>query len=267
MSPSEKGSAKDGRVLLSAEGIITGYTDVDILHGVSLEVGHGEIVSIIGPNGAGKSTLIKAIAGLLPKREGKVVFDGDEVTRWRPYRIVERGLSYVPQLDNIFPSLSVKENLELGAWVNRERMDEAFEVVYDRFPLLEERRRERAGTLSGGQRQMLALGRALMSGPQLLVLDEPSAGLAPAVVDEVFEAIEQINRDGLAVLLVEQNARRALAMSRTGYVLDLGRNRFHGPGAELLHDPQVVELYLGGGARIEAELPPAEEGGTTTSGE
>lgn len=239
--------------LLRVEDLVAGYTDVNILHGVAIRVAPAEVVSIIGPNGAGKSTLIKAVCGLLRPRGGCVEFDGRDITRSRPHENVARGLGYVPQLDNIFPSLTVEENLEMGAFLLRDGLRDRLERVYEWFPALGGRRRQRAAALSGGQRQMLALGRALMGSPRLLMLDEPSAGLAPNVVDEIFERIRQINASGLAILLVEQNARRALAMADRGYVLDLGHNRFEGRGSDLLHDPKVVELYLGGGRRLEHE--------------
>lgn len=238
--------------LMRTEAVVAGYSeDVDILHGVDIEIRAGEIVTIIGPNGAGKSTLIKTLAGLLRARGGSIVFDGRDVTGMPPHRLVAQGLAYVPQLENTFPSMTVEENLELGAFSARPGTRARMEEVYARFPLLRERRSQRAGTMSGGQRQMLALGRALMSGPKLMMLDEPSAGLAPTVVDSLFSQIQEINHDGLSILLIEQNARRALAMSHRGYVLDLGRNRFEGSGQDLLHDPKVTELYLGGGRRLE----------------
>jgi len=245
-----------GDTLLEVDGLRAGYTDVDVVHEVSLRVNAGEVVCIIGPNGAGKSTLIKAIAGLLVPRAGAIRIDGIDVTGTRPHRLVKLGLAYVPQLDNVFPNLTVQENLEMGAFADRQYMSERLDSVYRWFTMLGARRRTRAATLSGGQRQMLALGRALMAGPKLLMLDEPSAGLAPTVVDDIFGTVAEINAGGLAILLVEQNARRALAMSHRGYVLDLGRNRFEGPGRDLLIDPKVVDLYLGGGGRIEG-APPA----------
>jgi len=240
--------------LLATEELVAGYTDVNILHGVMVKVDAGEIVSIIGPNGAGKSTLIKALSGLLPVRGGTITFEGAHIANRPPHQIVRRGIAYVPQLENVFTTLTIEENLEVGgSTVPLASMRRNLERVYDLFPVLRQRRRQRAGSLSGGQRQMLALGRAMMVDPKLLMLDEPSAGLAPAVVDDIFELIQGINREGHSILLVEQNARRALAMSDRGYVLDLGRNRFEGRGSELLHHPKVVDLYLGGGARLESE--------------
>jgi neutral amino acid transport system ATP-binding protein len=243
---------EENGVVLAVEGLVAGYVpEVDILTGVDLTVRDGEIVTVIGPNGAGKSTLIKSIFGLLPPRQGRVVLRNEDLTGMRPHRITRRGMSYVPQLDNIFESLTVDENLEMGALergTTRGRMGEMYEL----FPRLGERRRQAAGTMSGGERQMVAMARALMPDPSVLLLDEPSAGLAPAFVEATFEKIAEINRHGVTIVMVEQNARRALAMSTRGYVLDLGQNRFEGRGEELLHDPKVAELYLGGTARIDS---------------
>lgn len=246
--------------ILLADDLIAGYTDVDILHGVNVGVLPGEIVCVVGPNGAGKSTLIKVLAGLLRPRAGRIAFDGQEVAGLRPHRLAALGLGYVPQLDNVFPSMTVEENLELGAFLSRARLPQRIERIYARFPVLAERRRARAATLSGGQRQLLALGRALMGEPRLLMLDEPSAGLAPSAVEEIFAAVAEISRGGVSLLLVEQNARRALAMSDRGYVLDLGRNRFEGAGADLLHDPKVIDLYLGGGGRLQTGIGEEADG-------
>ena len=243
--------------LLQVEGLTAGYTEVDVIKDVTIHVDAGEFVCIIGPNGAGKSTFIKAVAGLLGARGGTITLDGSDVTGVPAHRLVKLGIGYVPQLDNIFPNLTVNENLEMGAFVEPDRCNERLEGVYRWFSVLGAKRRSRAATLSGGQRQMLALARAMMAGPKLLMLDEPSAGLAPNVVDDIFGTIAEINAGGLAILLVEQNARRALAMAHRGYVLDLGRNRFEGSGPDLLHDPKVVDLYLGGGGRIEGETPEA----------
>jgi neutral amino acid transport system ATP-binding protein len=238
--------------VLSVDELVAGYVpEVDILTGVDLTVREGEIVTVIGPNGAGKSTLIKSIFGLLPPRQGRVVLRGEDLAGLRPHSITRRGMSYVPQLDNIFESLTVDENLEMGVLERRtarQRMNEMYEL----FPRLGERRRQTAGTMSGGERQMLAMARALMPDPQILLLDEPSAGLAPAFVEAIFEKIAEINQQGVTIVMVEQNARRALGMSTRGYVLDLGQNRFEGRGEELLHDPRVAELYLGGTARLDS---------------
>jgi neutral amino acid transport system ATP-binding protein len=238
-------------VVLEVEELVAGYVpEVDILRGVKFTVREGEIATVIGPNGAGKSTLIKAIFGLLPPREGRVVLRGEDLSGLRPHSITRRGMSYVPQLENVFQSLTVDENLEMGALEPSKAKDEMARI-YEFFPRLGERRTQAAGTMSGGERQMLAMGRALMPDPQVLLLDEPSAGLAPAFVEAIFEKVEEINRHGVTIVMVEQNARRALAMSDRGYVLDLGQNRFEGRGKELLEDPKVAELYLGGTARID----------------
>jgi branched-chain amino acid transport system ATP-binding protein len=236
--------------LLSAEGVVAGYVpEVNILNGVSLNVREGEIVTVVGPNGAGKSTLIKTIFGLLKPREGNVLFRGEDIGGHKPHTITRKGMSYVPQLDNVFPSLTVDENLQLGS-LERGRTDERISRMHEIFPRLGERRTQLTGTMSGGERQMVAMARALMPDPEVLLLDEPSAGLAPAFVDAIFEKIAEINRHGVTIVMVEQNARRALAMSNRGYVLDLGANRFQGSGEELLSDPKVAELYLGGGGRL-----------------
>jgi neutral amino acid transport system ATP-binding protein len=244
--------------LLAAEGLVAGYVpEVDILDDVSLAVEEGEIVTVVGPNGAGKSTLIRTIFGLLRPRAGRVTLKGEDLTGLQPHAIARRGMSYVPQLDNVFPSLSVAENLEMGS-LERSRTRERVAAMYELFPRLGERRGQAAGTMSGGERQMLAMARALMPDPLLLLLDEPSAGLAPAFVEATFAQVREINAAGVTVVMVEQNARRALAMSDRGYVLDLGRNRFQGAGRDLLDDPQVAELYLGGSARV--------DGGTSAPG-
>jgi ABC-type branched-subunit amino acid transport system ATPase component len=234
--------------LLEAVDLRAGYGELEILHDVSLAVPPGGFVSVIGPNGAGKSTLLKAIYGLVDTRGGAVRFEGRDVTARRPHELTRLGLNYVPQLDNVFPNMSVLENLEIGAVPLDGGPAERIEAVLETFPVLKARRRQRAGTLSGGERQMLALARALMPAPRLLLLDEPSAALAPAVVDALFERLEAVNRAGIAVLMVEQNARRSLSLCDYGYVLDMGRNRFEGPGRELLHDPKIAQLYLGGRA-------------------
>jgi neutral amino acid transport system ATP-binding protein len=251
MAERPKSESASNGVILSTEGLVAGYVpEVDILSGVDLTVREGEIVTVIGPNGAGKSTLIKSIFGLLPPREGKVVLRDDDLTGLAPHVITERGMSYVPQLENVFQSLTVEENLEMGA-LDRSRTRERIQAMYEIFPRLGERRTQPAGTMSGGERQMVAMARALMPEPEVLLLDEPSAGLAPAFVEAIFEKVEEINKAGVTIVMVEQNARRALGMSDRGYVLDLGQNRFEGPGKELLEDPKVAELYLGGTARID----------------
>ena len=230
---------RDGSIL-AIEGVEAGYfPDVPILNGVGVSIRPREIVTIVGPNGAGKSTLVKVVIGLLPPWAGSVRLRGEDVTGKKPHAIVARGVGYVAQRDNVFATMSVEENLELGALVLRSADPEArLGEMLDLFPRLGERRRQPAGTLSGGERQMLALARALMAGPELLLLDEPSAGLSPIAVDLIFEKIAEINASGIAILMVEQNARRALAMSHRGYVLDGGQNRFEGSGARPAPRPQ-----------------------------
>jgi len=232
--------------LLSVERVTAGYEQMEILHDVSIEVRAGEIVTLIGPNGAGKSTLMKAVFGLLRPRRGAIRFEGRDITGLAPSALVGRGLSYVPQVDNVFPSLTVEENLEMGAVVRRDDFRARLEEVLALFPTLVPKRRLKVGGLSGGERQMVAMGRALMLDPRLLLLDEPSAGLAPVLVDTVFEKIEALNRTGLAILLVEQSAREALRRSHRGYVLAGGQVRLEGPGPALLEDAEVARLYLGG---------------------
>jgi neutral amino acid transport system ATP-binding protein len=249
MSADAAAAAKEP--LLVAEELVAGYVpEVDILDGASLSVPEGAIATVVGPNGAGKSTLIKTIFGLVRPRSGRVTLRGEDLTGLAPHSITRRGMSYVPQLDNVFPSLTVVENLEVGS-LKRSTTRERIAVMYELFPRLAERRGQAAGTMSGGERQMLAMARALMPDPQVLLLDEPSAGLAPAFVEQIFDQVGEINRAGVTVVMVEQNARRALSMSDRGYVLDLGQNRFEGSGREVLDDPKVAELYLGGTARID----------------
>jgi ABC-type branched-subunit amino acid transport system ATPase component len=257
--------SSNGGPLLYTEDVVAGYVpEVDILNGVSIRVQEGEIVTVIGPNGAGKSTLIKTIFGLLHPRKGVVQFRGEDISGLRPHSITRRGMSYVPQLDNVFESLSVEENLQMGS-LDRSRTAGRIESMYELFPRLGERHGQTAGTMSGGERQLVAMARALMPEPQVLLLDEPSAGLAPAFVEAIFAKIEDINRAGVTIMMVEQNARRALGMSDRGYVLDLGWDRFEGSGRELLEDPKVADLYLGGSARLDRVQPP-ESTQTETSG-
>lgn len=232
--------------LLEADSIVAGYGDVEILHGVSIQVASDEIVTVIGPNGAGKSTLMKAIFGLITPWDGDVTFDGTQIAGKDAHSVARLGMGYVPQTNNVFPSLTIKENLQMGGYVLDDVSDSAYERVYDIFPILEERRSKRAASLSGGQRQMLAMGRALMSEPQMILVDEPSAGLAPDIVDLVFDKITEINAEGTAVLMVEQNARAALRQSHRGYVLEMGENRFDDDSEALLNNDEVVDLYLGG---------------------
>jgi ABC-type branched-subunit amino acid transport system ATPase component len=231
--------------VLQAEGVVAGYGEVEILHGVSLVLNEGEIVAVIGPNGAGKSTLLKTVFGLVSVRSGRVQLLGREVTNLSPDRIVHTGMSYVPQVDNVFPSLTINENLEMGAFVRRDGLRERLERVYDLFPDIAGRRGERAGRLSGGERQMLALARALMLDPKVLLLDEPSASLSPIMVDSIFEKIGEINRGGTAIVLVEQNAKEALSFSSRAYVLAMGENRIEGESKGLLDNEEVAKLYLG----------------------
>lgn len=234
--------------LLEVENIYAGYLkDLNILQGASIKVYPGELVAIIGPNGAGKSTLAKAIFGLLTPNQGKLHFKGETIIGLKSDQIVQRGMCYVPQISNVFPSLTVEENLEMGAFVRNVDLKPLKTDIFAKFPKLAERRHQRAGTLSGGERQMLAMGKALMLQPTLLLLDEPSAALSPILVNSVFEQIQQINQDGTAIVLVEQNARKALEMADRGYVLEAGRDRFEGTGSELLNNPKVGELYLGAG--------------------
>ena len=240
--------SKKSSAILTIEDLVVGYiSDVPILVGVEATLDEGELVTIVGPNGAGKSTLIRAVIGLLKPWSGRVLLRGDDVTGRKPHSLVARGIGYVAQRDNVFATMPVEENLELGALTLRQgRAKDRIAAMYDLFPRLQARRKQPAGTLSGGERQMLALARALMADPSVLLLDEPSAGLSPLAIDVIFEKIEEINDSGVAVLMVEQNARRALAMSHRGYVLEAGRNRFEGRGPDLLNNPEVVDLYLGG---------------------
>jgi branched-chain amino acid transport system ATP-binding protein len=232
--------------LLVARGLVAGYVPgVDILNGCELELFAGELVGIIGPNGAGKSTLLKAMFGLVPVRSGSIELRGEDITEAKAHRLVAAGVGYVPQNNNVFPSLSVKENLEMGVYQRPKDFDVRFEEVCDLFPLLGQRARQRAGSLSGGERQMVAMGRALMMRPSVLLLDEPSAGLSPAFQDEVFIRCRQINDTGVSIVMVEQNARRCLQICHRGFVLDQGRNAYSGTGDELMTDPKVIELYLG----------------------
>ena len=234
--------------LLRAESLTAGYGKLPILHDVTLEVHAGEMVSVIGPNGAGKSTAFKTIVGFVHATSGRVTFDGAEITGLRPDEVLPRGLAYVPQGRIVLPQMTVHENLEMGAYIERDpaRVRASFERVHALFPILAERRGQRAGTLSGGEQQMVAIGRALMTHPKLILLDEPSLGLSPKFVSLIFETLVQMKGAGYTLMVVEQNAARALAVADRGYVLELGRNRFEGTGAALLADPDVKRLYLGG---------------------
>jgi neutral amino acid transport system ATP-binding protein len=242
--------------LLTVENVHAGYVkDLNILQGVNFRVAPGELVAVIGPNGAGKSTLAKAIFGLLTPNQGRITFKDEDITALKSDRIVSRGMGYVPQIANVFPSLTVEENLEMGAFVHRGALQPLKDKIYTMFPRLAERRRQRAGTLSGGERQMLAMGRALMLEPDLLLLDEPTAALSPILVSSAFEQIKAINEGGTAIVLVEQNAKKALLMADRGYVLENGRDRFQGTGEALLNNPKVGELYLGAAYQGRGEEP------------
>ena len=233
-------------LLIHVDNIRAGYVPgVDILNGCSLDLRPGELVGIIGPNGAGKSTLLKALFGLLDVREGDVTMRGESIVDLTAHELVSRGIGYVPQRDNVFPSLTIEENLEMGAFLRPKEFITRRDEVADLFPRLGERMGQRAGSLSGGERQMLAMGRALMMSPDVLLLDEPSAGLSPVLQDQVFINTRDINRAGVSIVMVEQNARRCLQICHRGYVLDQGRNAYEGPGRDLLSDPKVIDLYLG----------------------
>ncbi|MFB6301328.1 MAG: ABC transporter ATP-binding protein [Haloferacaceae archaeon] len=231
--------------ILEVSNLVTGYGEAEILHGIDIEIGSDELVCIIGPNGAGKSTLMKAIAGRIDCWEGKVVLDGKDVTGYSPHEITKEGASYVPQRNNIFPNLTLKENLEMGAYIYDEVPQDAYEETFERFPLKREWENQKVGTMSGGQQQMVAMGAGLMIDPDIMLIDEPSAGLAPDLVEDVFEHIRGIKESGTPILMVEQNARQALRYSDRGYVLDQGENRFVGRGEELLEKDEIQEMYLG----------------------
>ncbi len=231
--------------VLQLDGLVGGYGDTQILHGVSMHVDPGEIVVIIGPNGAGKSTAMKAVFGLLNLRGGTVTLAGRDITNTPPERVVREGVCYVPQTENIFPTLSVQENLEMGAYVREDDFRPRLEEIYQMFPPLREKRKQAAGTLSGGQRQMVAMGKALMLEPQILLLDEPTAGLSPKYRGEIFAIVRTINDAGTPILMVEQNAKQALGIANRGYVLVDGKNAYQGTGAELLADQDVGQMFLG----------------------
>jgi branched-chain amino acid transport system ATP-binding protein len=232
--------------LLRADEVVAGYVPgVNILNGCDFYVNDGELVGIIGPNGAGKSTLLKAIFGLIRVSTGSITLRGENITGYKANRLVAKGVGFVPQTNNVFPSLTIEENLQMGVYQAPKKFKQSFEFVTGLFPALGDRRAQRAGSLSGGERQMVAMGRALMMEPSVLLLDEPSAGLSPALQDEVFVRTRQINRAGVSVIMVEQNARRCLQICDRGYVLDQGRNAYTASGQDLANDPKVIELYLG----------------------
>jgi len=235
-----------GSPVLEAKNIVAGYLPgVNILNDCSLVAYPGEMVGIIGPNGAGKSTLLKAIFGLVKVHEGTVELEGKDITNFRTNKLVEMGVGFVPQTNNVFPSLTVEENLRMGLFLRAKKINERLEAMWDLFPVLHERKNQRAGAMSGGERQSLAMARALMMEPSVLLLDEPSAGLSPVRQDETFLRTRMINKTGVCVVMVEQNARRCLQICDRGYVLDQGRDAYTGSGKELANDPKVIELYLG----------------------
>lgn len=235
--------------LIEIKDVVAGYGGAPILNGVNIAIDQSDIGVIVGPNGAGKSTTLKAVFGLIRVESGSISFGGENIANSLPDRLVPKGLSFVPQEKNVFTSMSVEENLEMGAFTRRDDFSTTLEWVYDMFPPLLEKRHQKAGELSGGQRQMVAMGRALMSQPRLLLLDEPSAGLSPRYVIEIFEQIVKVNRAGVGILMVEQNARQALAFASKGFVLAGGQNRFTGTGQELIADPEVARSFLGGEAK------------------
>jgi branched-chain amino acid transport system ATP-binding protein len=252
LSPAERAATREGHVglaegaLMRADELVAGYVPgVNILRGCDFYLQDGELVGIIGPNGAGKSTLLKALFGLIPVRSGTVTLRGESITSAPAHRLVQLGVGYVPQNNNVFPSLTIEENMQMGVYLRPKTFKARFDYVIDLFPLLGERRKGKAGSLSGGERQMVAMGRALMMDPSVLLLDEPSAGLSPAYQDEVFIRCRRINATGVSIIMVEQNARRCLQICDRGYVLDQGRNAYTDTGDALMNDPKVIELYLG----------------------
>jgi len=235
-------------ILLELRNLHAGYGEVKVLNGVELLVREGEIVSVVGPNGSGKSTMMKTIFGLLKPEEGEIIYKGEDITALEPFEIIKRGICYVPQEHNVFPSLTVEENLEMGAYIldSPEELKKGKERVYELFPPLKERANSAVRTLSGGMRQMVAFGRALMLNPDLLLLDEPSAGLAPKLVEDIITKLQGINMQGVSLLLIEQNVRRALELCDRGYVLDGGKTALEGSSEELLSSKRVQEIYMGG---------------------
>jgi branched-chain amino acid transport system ATP-binding protein len=236
----------DKSLVVHADDLVAGYLPgINILNGCSLTAYDGELIGIIGPNGAGKSTLLKAIFGQVNIRSGKVLLNGEDITGLKANKLVEKGVAFVPQTNNVFPSLTIEENLEMGVFQNPKRFKERFEFVTSIFPDLGKRRSQRAGSLSGGERQMVAMGRALMIDPKVLLLDEPSAGLSPVRQDETFIRVKEVNAAGVTVIMVEQNARRCLQICDRAYELDQGKDAHTGSGRDLLNDPKMIELYLG----------------------
>lgn len=234
------------RLVVKADNLTAGYLPgINILNGCTLEAYSGELIGIIGPNGAGKSTLLKALFGLVNIRDGAVTLDGEDITNASTNNLVRKGIGFVPQTNNVFPSLSIEENLQMGLFLKPKEFAERAEEMWELFPMLADRRKQRAGSLSGGERQSVAMARALMMNPKVLLLDEPSAGLSPVRQDETFIRTRQINKTGVTIIMVEQNARRCLQICDRAYVLDQGRNSYEGPGRELANDPKVIELYLG----------------------
>lgn len=233
-------------IAISAQQISAGIGKHSILHGVTLALAAGRWTSIVGPNGAGKSTAMKSVFGLLTIRGGSIVFDGEDITGWAPDRIVQRGICYVPQVDNVFREMTVHENFEMGAFLRRGDLSAAYDRIYGLFPDLKAKRRNLAGDLSGGQRQMVAMGRALMLDPKLLLLDEPTAGLSPKYMEQIFQITRDVRDAGVSILLVEQHAKQALAFCDRGYVLATGANRHEGGGQALLAEREVAEMFLGG---------------------
>ena len=232
--------------VLRADNLVAGYLPgVNILNGCSIEAYPGELIGIIGPNGAGKSTLLKALFGLVKIREGSVTLNGEDITGFKTNKLVQMGVGFVPQTNNVFPSLTIQENLQMGLFLQPKRLNERLEAIFDIFPVLADRRQQSAGSLSGGERQSVAMARALMMDPKVLLLDEPSAGLSPVRQDETFIRTRRINKAGVSVIMVEQNARRCLQIADRGYVLDQGRDAYTVTGRELADDPKVIELYLG----------------------
>lgn len=245
-SPAAAPEKPSAPYVVELDNVVAGYLPgVNILNGASLTAAKGELIGIIGPNGAGKSTMLKAIFGQVKVRSGAVRLNGEDITGLRANKLVAKGVGFVPQTNNVFPSLTIEENLEMGAFQAPAKFKERFEFVCELFPALKERRKQRAGSLSGGERQMVAMARALMTEPSVLLLDEPSAGLSPKLQDLVFIQAQQINKAGVTIIMVEQNARRCLQICHRGYVLDQGRNAYTGTGRQLANDPKVIELYLG----------------------